>query len=163
MTELRCRYFNGQLQPHHSRPLAYHLLVLADTPVTHDAGDFMTEGYTLRPAPYNRTIEVLVGITYYNEDKALLCRTLHSAIEACRWNQNLHHPRQYSSEEGFGCDWKKTVICIILDGLDASDPGALDALAAMGLFRHGLLKRDVNGMPVKSHVVRGAASTLSLF
>ncbi|KAH7136894.1 chitin synthase-domain-containing protein [Dactylonectria estremocensis] len=43
-------------------------------------------------------------------------------------------------------------VCIIFDGLAATDPGALDILAAIGLFRHDLLRKSINGKPVSTHV-----------
>ena len=57
-------------------------LLATDTAAVDDANDFTLEnGYDLRPRTLSRHTELMVGITYYNEEKALLCRTLHSAIE----------------------------------------------------------------------------------
>ncbi|KAF1949675.1 hypothetical protein CC80DRAFT_483909 [Byssothecium circinans] len=98
---------------------------------------------------YNRHTEILIGITYYNEDKALLCRTLHSAIEACRRIQTVKKSEFWNRD---GSAWQKFSICITIDGLGAADPGALDLLAAIGIYRHGLLRREVNGKAVRAHV-----------
>ncbi|KAF2690115.1 glycosyltransferase family 2 protein [Lentithecium fluviatile CBS 122367] len=104
--------------------------------------------YSLRPALYNRHTELMVGITYYNEEKTLLCRTLHSAIKACR---TLRTEKETKFWNHSGPSWQKVVICIIFDGLGAADPGALEVLAAIGVFRRGLMKLEMDGKPVHTH------------
>ena len=132
-----------------------YLTVIIDTAVVDDAEDFtLKKGYNLRHNELRRHSELIVGITYYNEDKALLCRTLHSAIEACRRFQTLKRSN-FWGKAGPAC--QKLMICITLDGLGAADPGALDVLAAIGVYRHGLLKKELNGKPVRTHVVRSIA------
>lgn len=126
-------------------------LLATDTAAVDDANDFTLEnGYDLRPRTLSRHTELMVGITYYNEEKALLCRTLHSAIEACRKIQSLKKSDFWGKG---GPTWQKLVICIIFDGLAAADPGALDSLAAMGLFQRGLMKTHANGESVSTHLV----------
>ncbi|KAH7156580.1 chitin synthase-domain-containing protein [Dactylonectria macrodidyma] len=137
-------------QSHLSEENPEEVATLRYTAVVDDANDFtLKNGYDLRPRAFNRHTELMVGITYYNEEKALLCRTLHSTIEACRRMQSLRKSQFW--DKG-GPAWQKIVVCIIFDGLDAADPGALDTLAAIGLFRHGLLKKSMNGKPVSTHV-----------
>jgi len=41
--------------------------------------------------------------------------------------------------------WKKIVVCLLFDGIDPCDPGALDVLQTIGVFQDGLLKRDIDG------------------
>jgi hypothetical protein len=129
-----------------------NLTTVSDTAVVDDAEDFTVKnGYDLRHRLLHRHTELIVGITYYNEDKALLCRTLHSAIEACRKFQSL---KKHDFWPKAGPALQKLVICITLDGIGAADPGVLDVLAAIGVFRHGLLRKELNGKPVRTHVVR---------
>jgi chitin synthase len=123
-----------------------------DTAVVDDADDFTRRnGYNLRPLDYNRHTELMVGITYYNEDKALLFRTIHSTVESCRKLYTLKRSEFWNKA---GPSWQKLVVCIIFDGISAADPGALDLLAAMGVFRHDLLKKELNGKQVHTHIVR---------
>lgn len=92
----------------------------------------------------------MVGITYYNEEKSLLCRSLHSIITACRSIQTRKHSDFWNKA---GPAWQKLVVCITIDGLRAADRGALDVLAAIGVYRRGLLRETINDKPVRAHVV----------
>ncbi len=95
-------------------------------------------------------IEILVGITLYNEDKTLLCRTLHSIVTNCLYISQRNRSRTW----GELSSWKKIVVCIIADGMEAVDPGVLDVLATIGLYQDGLCrKRSRDGTEVKAHLV----------
>ena len=60
------------------------------TAATCDPNDFtLRNGYNLRPAMYSRHTELMVAITYYNEDKTLLARTLHGTMKNIRDICNL--------------------------------------------------------------------------
>ncbi|KAM0277652.1 hypothetical protein ACHAQH_005681 [Verticillium albo-atrum] len=60
------------------------------TAATCDPDDFTTRnGYDLRSRMYNRDTGLMIVITYYNEDKVLLARTLHGAMENVRDIVNL--------------------------------------------------------------------------
>jgi chitin synthase len=51
------------------------------TAATCDPNDFtLANGYNLRARMYNRHTELLIAVTYYNEDKTLLARTLHGVM-----------------------------------------------------------------------------------
>jgi chitin synthase len=66
------------------------------TAATCDPNDFtLMNGFNLRPAIYNRHTELLVAITYYNEDKNLLCRTLHGTMKNIRDITNLKKSRTF--------------------------------------------------------------------
>lgn len=55
------------------------------TVATCDANDFtLAKGYNLRPVRYGRQTELLIAITVYNEDKAMLSRTLHGVMQNIR-------------------------------------------------------------------------------
>lgn len=56
-----------------------------DTAATCDPDEFtLQHGYNLRPSMYNRHTEMLIAITYYNEDKVLTARTLHGVMQNVR-------------------------------------------------------------------------------
>jgi chitin synthase len=60
------------------------------TAATCDPNDFtLTNGFNLRPQLYNRHTELLIAVTYYNEDKTLLTRTLHGVMKNIRDIVNL--------------------------------------------------------------------------
>lgn len=60
------------------------------TAATCDPNEFTLEnGYNLRPAIYSRDTELLIAITYYNESKVMLSRTLHSVMQNVRDIVNL--------------------------------------------------------------------------
>lgn len=97
----------------------------------------------------SRSTEMLVGITLYNEDKTLLCRTLHSIVTNCVYICQRKTSRTWGPHS-----WKKIVVCIIADGMEAVDPGVLDILATIGLYQDGLCrKRTRDGTEVKAHLV----------
>lgn len=60
------------------------------TAATCDPDDFtLKNGYNLRPAMHNRHTELLIAITYYNEDKVLTARTLHGVMQNVKDIVNL--------------------------------------------------------------------------
>lgn len=60
------------------------------TAATCDPNDFtLNNGFNLRPQMYNRRTELLIAVTYYNEDKTLLARTLHGVMKNIRDIVNL--------------------------------------------------------------------------
>ncbi|CAM1502291.1 Fc.00g042750.m01.CDS01 [Cosmosporella sp. VM-42] len=92
--------------------------------------------------------EILVGITVHNDGKGFLCRTLQSIYD------DVHHSRGdfpgFSSSDG----WQHVVVCIIIDGMKAVDPGVLDVLASIGLYQDGLcMKNTPDGQDVLGHLL----------
>lgn len=78
-----------------------------DTAATCDPDDFtLKNGYNLRPAMYNRHTELLIAITYYNEDKMLTARTLHGVMQNIRDIVNLKKSEFW--DKG-GPAWQKIV------------------------------------------------------
>ncbi|KAI0426449.1 chitin synthase G [Xylaria sp. FL1042] len=121
------------------------------TAVTTGPEDFTWEnGYDLRPRMYNRHTELFIAVTYYNEDKVLLSRTTHSIMENIRDIINLR-PASLFWNKG-GPTWQKIVLCIVMDGVDACDKGALAVLATVGVFQQGVLKKEVNGKDTVAHI-----------
>lgn len=52
-----------------------------------------------------------------------------------------------------GPAWQKVVLCLVMDGVDACDKGVLDTLATVGVYQHGVMKRDVVGRETQAHIV----------
>lgn len=117
------------------------------TAATTDPDDFVAGGFTLRPAIYEREIQLCICITMYNEDEISFARTMHAVMK------NVAHLCSRNRSRVWGKDgWKKVVVCIVADGRTKVHPGVLNSLAAMGVFQEGIAKNYVNGNEVKAHI-----------
>ena len=120
------------------------------TAATCDPNDFtLKNGYNLRPAMYNRHTELLIAITYYNEDKVLTARTLHGVMQNVRDIVKLKKSEFWNKG---GPAWQKVVVALVFDGIDPCDKGTLDVLATVGIYQDGVMKRDVDGKETVAHV-----------
>ncbi|MCJ1362858.1 Chitin synthase, class 2 [Acarospora aff. strigata] len=120
------------------------------TAATCDPYDFtLKNGYHLRPAMYNRHTELLIAITYYNEDKVLTARTLHGVMQNVRDIVNLKKSKFWNKG---GPAWQKIVVCLIFDGIDPCDKETLDVLATIGIYQDGVMKKDVDGKETTAHI-----------
>jgi chitin synthase len=120
------------------------------TAATCDPSDFtLKNGYNLRPAMYNRHTELLIAITYYNEDKVLTARTLHGVMQNIRDIVNLKKSEFWNKG---GPAWQKIVVCLVFDGIDPCDKGTLDLLATIGIYQDGVMKRDIDGKETVAHI-----------
>ncbi|KAI9670513.1 MAG: Chitin synthase, class 2 [Caeruleum heppii] len=120
------------------------------TAATCDPNEFtLRNGYNLRPAMYNRHTELLIAITYYNEDKVLTARTLHGVMENIRAIVNMKKTEFWNKG---GPAWQKIVVCLVFDGIDPCDKGTLDVLATVGVYQDGVMKRDVDGKETVAHI-----------
>ncbi|GIJ90880.1 hypothetical protein Asppvi_009845 [Aspergillus pseudoviridinutans] len=120
------------------------------TAATCDPDDFtLRNGYNLRTAMYNRHTELLIAITYYNEDKVLTARTLHGVIQNIREIVNLKKTEFWNKG---GPAWQKIVVCLIFDGINPCDKDTLDSLATIGIYQDGIMKRDVDGRETVAHI-----------
>jgi chitin synthase len=118
---------------------------------TCDPNDFtLKEGYNLRPAMYNRHTELLIAITYVNEDQFLFCRTLHSVVENVQDICNLKKSEFWNKG---GPAWQKIAVCVIFDGIMPCDKKVIDTLATIGVFQDGVMKRDIDGKDTVAHIV----------
>ena len=119
------------------------------TAVTCDPDDFVLKGYKLRQNIGNtlRDTELFICITMYNEDEHDFTRTMHGVMK------NISHFCSRSKSRTWGKDgWQKIVVCIVSDGRRKVHPRTLDALAAMGVYQHGIAKNLVNQKEVTAHV-----------
>lgn len=122
-----------------------------DTAATCDPNEFtLHNGYNLRPAMYNRHTELLIAITYYNEDKTLTARTLHGVMQNIRDIVNLKKSEFWNKG---GPAWQKIVVALVFDGIDPCDKDVLDVLATVGIYQDGVMKRDVDGKETVAHIV----------
>ncbi|KAF5853236.1 hypothetical protein GGP41_001804 [Bipolaris sorokiniana] len=120
------------------------------TAATCDPNDFtLKNGYNLRPAMYNRHTELLIAITYYNEDKVLTARTLHGVMQNIRDIVNLKKSEFWNKG---GPAWQKIVVCLVFDGIDPCDKGTLDLLATVGVYQDGVMKKDIDGNETIAHI-----------
>jgi chitin synthase len=120
------------------------------TAATCDPNEFtLKNGYNLRPAMYNRHTELLIAITYYNEDKVLTARTLHGVMQNIREIVNLKKSEFWNKG---GPAWQKIVVCLVFDGIDPCDKETLDVLATVGIFQDGVMKKDVDGKETVVHI-----------
>lgn len=120
------------------------------TAATCDPNDFtLKNGYDLRPRMYNRHTELLIAVTYYNEDKVLLARTLHHVMQNIRDIVNLKKSTFWNKG---GPAWQKIVVCLVFDGIDKADKNTLDLLATVGIYQDGVIKKDVDGKETVAHV-----------
>lgn len=120
------------------------------TAATCDPDEFtLKNGYNLRPAMYNRHTELLIAITYYNEDKQLTARTLHGVMQNIRDIVNLKKSDFWNVG---GPAWQKIVVCLVFDGIDPCDKDTLDILATIGVYQDGVMKKDVDGKETVAHV-----------
>lgn len=120
------------------------------TAATCDPDDFtLKNGYDLRPRMYNRHTELLIAITYYNEDKMLLSRTLHGVMQNIRDIVNLKKSIFWNKG---GPAWQKIVVCLVFDGIEKTDKNVLDVLATIGVYQDGVVKKDVDGKETVAHI-----------
>lgn len=125
--------------------------ICSDTAATCDPNEFtLHNGYNLRPAMYNRHTELLIAITYYNEDKTLTARTLHGVMQNIRDIVNIKKSEFWNKG---GPAWQKIVVALVFDGIDPCDKDTLDVLATVGIYQDGVMKRDVDGKETVAHIV----------
>ncbi|KAF9102390.1 Chitin synthase, class 1 [Mortierella sp. AM989] len=115
--------------------------------VTCDPDDFKNEGYTLRPAMWNRETELFIVVTMYNEDEILFAETMHGIIKNIRHLVSRKNSRTWGERT-----WEKVVVCIVADGRKKCNEKVYNYLSAMGVYQEGVAKREVNGKPVEAHV-----------
>ncbi|WFD32423.1 chitin synthase [Malassezia sp. CBS 17886] len=123
--------------------------------VTCDPDEFTREdGWGLRVSTeYGRQTELLVTLTYYNEDRQLLTRTLHGIMQNIRdlcKNRGSKYWRR-CAEDGRPA-WQRIVVALVYDGLDPCDKETLDVLATVGVYQDGVMKRRVDGRETVAHL-----------
>ncbi|KAK9778298.1 putative chitin synthase [Seiridium cardinale] len=119
------------------------------TAVTCDPDDFVEKGYKLRQnvGKTARETELFICVTMYNEDEIGFTRTMHAVMK------NISHFCSRNKSRTWGeKGWQKIVVAIVSDGREKIHPRTLDALAAMGVYQHGIAKNYVNQKAVQAHV-----------
>ncbi|KAI1200614.1 glycosyltransferase family 2 protein [Nemania serpens] len=119
------------------------------TAVTCDPDDFVERGYKLRQniGRTTRETELFICVTMYNEDEIGFTRTMHAIMK------NISHFCGRNKSRTWGeLGWQKIVVCVVSDGREKVHQRTLDALAAMGVYQHGIAKNFVNSKAVQAHV-----------
>ncbi|KAI2638083.1 glycosyltransferase family 2 protein [Xylaria nigripes] len=119
------------------------------TAVTCDPDDFVERGYKLRQniGRTARETELFICVTMYNEDEIGFTRTMHAIMK------NISHFCSRNKSRTWGeMGWQKIVVCVVSDGREKVHLRTLDALAAMGVYQHGIAKNFVNSKAVQAHV-----------
>ncbi|KAL0944571.1 chitin synthase 2 [Colletotrichum truncatum] len=119
------------------------------TAVTCDPDDFVERGYKLRQTigKTTRETELFICVTMFNENEFDFTRTMYAVMK------NISHFCSRSRSRTWGDQgWQKIVVCIVSDGREKIHPRTLDALAAMGVYQHGIAKNFVNQKAVQAHV-----------
>ncbi|KAI0164991.1 glycosyltransferase family 2 protein [Xylariaceae sp. FL1272] len=119
------------------------------TAVTCDPDDFVEKGYKLRQqiGRTTRETELFICVTMYNEDEIGFTRTMHAIMK------NISHFCSRNKSRTWGeLGWQKIVVCVVSDGREKVHPRTLDAMAAMGVYQHGIAKNFVNSKAVQAHV-----------
>lgn len=121
------------------------------TAATCDPDDFTLEnGFKLRANTYGRQTELLIAITYYNEDKVLTARTMYGVMQNIRDICRLKKSEFWKS--GGSEPWQKIVVSLVFDGIDPCDKQVLDMLATIGLYQDGVMKKDIDGKETVAHI-----------
>jgi chitin synthase len=133
------------------------------TAATCDPDEFTeANGYSLRTKLYNRSTEILIAVTSYNEDKTLYARTLHGVMlnirDICKTKQSKYWRR--SAEEGVP-PWQRITVALIVDGLEPMDKSVLDILATIGVHQDGVMKKQVDGKDTVAHIFEVRAPFIS--
>ena len=120
------------------------------TAATCDPYEFLEQnGYSLRVSEYKRPTEILIAITYYNEDIILTARTLYGVMKNVRDICNMKKSKFWNKDIPA---WKKIVICLVFDGIDPADPQVLDFLSTIGCYQDGVMKRSIDGKETVCHI-----------
>lgn len=120
------------------------------TAATVDPDDFtLKNGYNLRAAEYRRQTELLIAITYYNEDKKLTARTLYGVMQNIRDICKMKRSKFWNKG---GDAWQKIVVTLIMDGIDPCDKDVLDMLATIGVYQDGVMKKNIDGLETVAHI-----------
>lgn len=120
------------------------------TAATCDPDDFtIKNGYDLRTHQYGRHTELLIAVTYYNEDKQLTARTLYGVMQNIRDICKMKRSAYWNKESPA---WKNIVVTLIMDGIDPCDKDVLDMLATIGVYQDGIMKKNVAGEETVAHI-----------
>jgi len=129
---------------------------------TCDPDEFVREnGWSLRASNYGRTTELLIAMTYYNEDKILVARTLHGIMlnvtdmVKSRYSEFRRMGKTAAGESGVATgddSWKRIVVCLVFDGVDPADKASLDLLATLGIYQDGIMKKSIDGRETVAHL-----------
>ncbi|KAJ5691052.1 hypothetical protein N7488_011787 [Penicillium malachiteum] len=132
-----------------SKELGEDFSQLRYTAAVFDPDDFVPRrDYSLRPAINKRHTELLIAMTYRDENKILTSRTLHAIMQNIR---DICRARSEFWSQG-GPAWQKIVCAVVIDGIDPCDSNTLDTLATIGVFQEDIMKKAVDGKETVAHI-----------
>nr|KAJ3420244.1 Chitin synthase, class 2 [Polyrhizophydium stewartii] len=109
------------------------------TAVVGDPDEFYERGYYLRQGEENRTTELFIVVTMYNEDEAMFLKTWKSL------RRNIDYLCKKTGSPVWGPDgWKKIVVCLVSDGRSKIHQKTLATLGVLGVYQEGLIKTSIN-------------------
>ncbi|KAI7884570.1 chitin synthase 2 [Lichtheimia hyalospora FSU 10163] len=117
------------------------------TAATCDPSEFVSDGYNLRQQLLERSTELFIVLTMYNEDEVLFARTLHGVMKNISYLCARDRSRVWGPS-----GWTKIVVCIVADGRDKVNPRVLSLLAALGVYQDGVAKNIVGDKAVDAHI-----------
>jgi chitin synthase len=117
------------------------------TAITCNPDEFPNANFTLRQQQWERSTEIFVVITMYNEDDILFGKTMTAVMKNIAFLCSRHRSRVWGSE-----GWKKIVVCIVSDGREKIHPRVLQSLGIMCVYQEGVAKSEVNGKKVTAHL-----------
>jgi len=121
------------------------------TAATCDPDEFdANSGFSLRASSFGRKTELLICITYYNEDKVLVARTLHGVMKNIR--DIVRKSGNSFWTKGDAPAWQRIVVTLIFDGIEPCDKHVLDVFATLGFYQDGVMKKDVDGKETVAHL-----------
>ncbi|KAJ3515156.1 hypothetical protein NLJ89_g1934 [Agrocybe chaxingu] len=134
------------------------------TAATCDPDDFtLRNGYTLRSQALNRSTEILITITSFNEDASMYAHTLSGVFANIRdlcTSQKSRFWRSCAGEAGPG--WQRITVALVVDGLEEMDGGALGSLTEAGLCQPGVMRPQIEGKETIAHIFESLISTKRL-
>lgn len=117
------------------------------TACTSHPDEFVSDGFTLRPAKYGRETEIVICITMYNEDETAFARTMHGVMKNIAHLCSRHRSAMWGKDS-----WKKVQVIIMADGRNKVNESVLQILTATGCYQGNLTRPYVNNKKVTSHI-----------
>lgn len=117
------------------------------TACTSDPDNFISDGFSLRAAKFERETEIVICITMYNEDEHAFARTMHGVMKNVAHLCSRHKSKLWGKEA-----WKKIQVIIVADGRNKVNESVLQLLTATGCYQDNLARPFVNNKKVNAHL-----------
>ncbi|CAA7263632.1 unnamed protein product [Cyclocybe aegerita] len=138
--------------------------LLRYTAATCDPDDFtFRNGYTLRSQMLNRSTEILIAITAFNENASMYARTL-SGVFANIQDICTKQPSKYWQHcaEMDAPSWQRITVTLVVDGIDEMHDGALNFLTEIGVCQTSIMRKQIDGRGTTAHIFESVISASRL-